>query len=316
VTSNTDTVSIACAANRAYVIPLTVMLRSAIDSLSAEQRLVAWVVDDGMGESLRQRVEESLPARGRIEWLDKPEARHDGLPLWGRMPSTTYQKITIAEVLPADLDKVIWLDCDMLVLADISELWNTPLDDSHLLAVTDVLIPTLGSRFGVTGWKTLGRKKNDGYFNAGMMVIDTARWRESHVSDAAIEYLKKFRDGIYFWDQQALNAVLSGLWREIEPRWNWSATLDRLPSTSLGTPSARIIHFNGYIKPWIVREAVPFDSEYFRVIDSTAWSGWRPQRTLARTALSWYGSSRVRRILYPAEQWGVNLIWHLTQRPA
>ena len=78
----------------------------------------------------------------------------------------------------------------------------------------------------------------------------------------------------------------------------------------------RIIHFSGNIKPWVVREAMDFDTAYFRVLDETAWHGWRPKRTLARLALGWYGSSRLRRVAYPAEQWGMQIIRKLTQTRA
>ena len=311
-----DSVVVACAANAGYALPLTVMLKSASEHISPGATIDAWVIDDGIDARSRRRVEDSVEPNTKIHWLPSKGNELSGLPLWGRMPSTTYEKLTIADSLPEEIEKVIWLDCDMLVLADIAELWESPLENSHLLAVTDCLIPTLASRFGVTGWKELGRPGTSAYFNAGVMVIDTAKWRASRVSDASIDYLKTYRNAIYFWDQQALNAVLSGMWREIEARWNWSATLDRLNNKRNPLPPARIIHFNGNIKPWIVREALEFDKEYFRVLDTTAWTGWRPQQTLARSALGWYGSSRVRRLLYPAEQWGVQMLWQLTQRPA
>jgi lipopolysaccharide biosynthesis glycosyltransferase len=276
----------------------------------------AWVIDDGIDGRSRERIEESAHRNTKIHWLPSRGNELSGLPLWGRMPATTYEKLSIADSLSEDITKIIWLDCDMLVLADLVELWNMPLDGRHLLAVTDALIPTFGSRFGVTGWQQLGCPKSSAYFNAGVMVIDPAKWRASGVSHAAIDYVKRFRNGIYYWDQQALNAVLCGLWGAVDERWNWSATLDRLHNGKTELPSSRIIHFNGNLKPWVVREAMSFDTEYFRVVDTTAWKGWRPQRTLARSALGWYGSSRIRRALYPAEQWGVHMLWHLTQRPA
>jgi lipopolysaccharide biosynthesis glycosyltransferase len=145
-----------------------------------------------------------------------------------------------------------------------------------------------------------------------MMVIDVEKWRESKVAANAIAYLKRFSDRVFFWDQQGLNAVLAGLWTSIDPRWNWSANLDRLGSTD-GTHK-RILHFNGQIKPWVVRERMKFDAQFFNVLDSTAWRGWRPQVTLKRAALAWYGSSLLRRTIYPAEHWGVRLLWRITQR--
>ena len=153
------------------------------------------------------------------------------------------------------------------------------------------------------------------------MLIDLQKWRASGVGAAALAYLRRFHRRVFFWDQEALNAVLAGCWTEVDDRWNWSANLDRLsrddsPSAHKDGRRTRIVHFNGNLKPWVVREATELDASYFRTLDETSWSGWRPRQTIARSILGWYGSSPVRRLLYPAEQLGMQLIWRLTQRQA
>ena len=315
-----EPVTVACAANATYALPLAVMLRSAADHLAADRSLEAWVVDDGLGDSAKQRIIHSLPASAKVHWLSPRRTDFDGLPLWGRMPVTTYDKLTIAELLPAEVGKAIWLDCDTLVLANLAELWDLPLGESHALAVTDSLVPTVSSRFGVSGFEELGIDPASPYFNAGIMVVNTIQWRASRVAAGALDYLKRFRQRVVFWDQEALNAMLAGRWREIEPRWNWSANLDRLSNN--GTPphqendGQRIVHFSGNLKPWVIRESTDANALYFHTIDATAWCGWRPRRTLSRSILGWYGSSRFRRMIYPAEKWGMQLLWRLTQSRA
>ncbi|MEO7368278.1 MAG: glycosyltransferase family 8 protein [Gemmatimonadaceae bacterium] len=312
-----EPVNLACASNLAYAIPLTVMLRSAVDSLSPDRELVAWIVDDGLGPSNRKRIEESLPTRARIEWLAPARSNLNGLPLWGRMPATTYHKLTIAELLPEHLRKAIWLDCDMLVLADLAELWSMPMHGSQLLAVRDTLVPTVASRFGIDAFADVGLDGSSPYFNAGMMVFDPQEWRNSHVASFAVEYLKEFHSRVFFWDQEALNAVLASRWKEVDDKWNWSATLDRLSpkrNREHANGDHRIVHFSGNIKPWVVRERMHFDSRYFEILDKTSWRGWRPHRTITRSVLGWYGSSRVRRLIYPAEHLGLRIVRRLTQR--
>ncbi|MEO8575720.1 MAG: glycosyltransferase family 8 protein [Gemmatimonadales bacterium] len=312
-----DAVVVACAANAAYALPMAVMLRSAADNLSPERRLVVWIVDDGLGDDLRQRITRSLPEKVTVKWLTPNRSDLDGVPLIGGMPITTYDKVMIAELLPHDVAKVIWLDCDMLVLVDLAELWDVPLGESHALAVTDALVGNVSSRFGVTRYAELGLDGSASYFNAGVIVIDPAKWRESRIANSAIAYLKRFRRLVFFWDQEALNVVLAGLWTPIESRWNWSATIDRISDGNGTSPmNDRIVHFNGNLKPWIVRETWDLDSIYYDIVDRTAWRGWRPESTLTRSILAWYGSSRIRRIAYPAEQWGMQAVWRIRQRNA
>jgi lipopolysaccharide biosynthesis glycosyltransferase len=225
----------------------------------------------------------------------------------------------VADFLPADVHRAIWLDCDMLVLADLGELWTRSFGDASTLAVQDALVPLVSSRFGVAGYTEMGIDPKAPYFNAGMMVIDVDAWRNENVSRSGLEYLRKFRDSVFFWDQEALNAALVGRWSALESRWNWSATLDRLssPSDRLNLPEsgeARVVHFNGSLKPWLIEDIDGLGVPYFKHLDDTAWAGWRPARTLRSSLLGWYGSSRVRRQLYPAEQWGIQLLWRISHR--
>ena len=315
-----DTVVVACAANAAYALPMAVMLRSAAENLAPERHLAAWIVDDALGPDLKRRIVESLPESVTVTWLKPSRSDFAGVPLIGGMPITTYDKVMIAELLPHDVSKVIWLDCDMLVLADLAELWDKPIGDAHALAVTDALVETVSSRFGVKRYSELDLDESAPYFNAGVLVVDTQKWRDSHIARDAVKYLKQFRKLVFFWDQEALNVVLAGRWHPLDSRWNWSATLDRIPGRNGSSPTnaqqGRIVHFNGNLKPWVVREAWDLDSVYYEVLDRTAWRGWRPARTLVRSVLSWYGSSPVRRLMYPAEQWGMHVIWRMRQRNA
>jgi lipopolysaccharide biosynthesis glycosyltransferase len=317
--SREESVVVACAANRSYALPLAVMLRSAACNLREGLRLTAFVVDDGIPSDDKQRVADSMPANASVSWIRPVRDNFDGLPLWGRMPITTYDKLMVADFLPPGVHRAIWLDCDMLVLADSGELWTRSFGDASTLAVQDALVPLVSSRFGVGGYAEMGIDRNLQYFNAGMMVIDVDAWRRDDVSGTGLEYLRKFRDSVFFWDQEALNAALAGRWGALEPRWNWSATLDRLsrPSDRLSRPKAgetRVVHFNGSLKPWLIDDIDGLGIPYFEYLDGTAWSGWRPKRTLRSSVLGWYGSSRVRRQLYPAEQLGIQLLWRLSHR--
>jgi len=310
---------VACAANASYAMPLAVMLRSAVTHLDAERRLVAYVVDDGIASDDKRRVIESLPENASVHWIEPRRKNFDGLPLWGRMPLTTYDKVTVAEFLPADVHRAIWLDCDILVLDDLAALWDRPFGGATTMAVQDSLVPFVSSRFGVGGYNDLRIDPDTPYFNAGMMVIDVKAWRSAEISRLALQYLKKYHARVCFWDQEALNAVLAGHWSPLEPRWNWSATLDRLNGSSSNhrdsmPAQARLIHFSGNIKPWLINDGGSLDSAYFEMLDETAWAGWRPARTMRTRLLGWYGSSRLRRLLYPAEQWGVQVLRLFTKR--
>jgi len=153
------------------------------------------------------------------------------------------------------------------------------------------------------------------------MVIDLTKWRASRIAAEALDYLRRHHDRVFFWDQEALNAVLARRWQQVDDQWNWSANLGRIArngsrSTNGNGHASRIVHFVGNIKPWIVPESNETNARYFQTLDETSWRGWRPKRTVVRSMVGWYGSSRVRRFLYPAEQVGMRLVWRFTRRHA
>lgn len=313
-----DPVAVACASNAAYALPLAVMLRSAVNQLEPMRELVAYIVDDGIDSADKMRVEDSLPERASVHWLSPNRSGFDGLPLWGRMPITTYDKLTIADLVPPGVTRVIWLDCDMLILADLAGLWESPMNGKHTLAVEDSLVPTVSSRFGVAGYEELGLSADAPYFNAGVMMIDTILWRRDEIARRALKYLMEYGARVFFWDQEALNVALAGRWDGADPRWNWSANLGRLSANPVNNDDGSavlpwIVHFNGNLKPWQVPEDGPINEQYFRTLDETSWKGWRPARTARAALLGWYGSSRLRRVVYPAEQWGIQILRRFSQ---
>jgi lipopolysaccharide biosynthesis glycosyltransferase len=314
---------VACAADARYALPLAVTLRSAADNLAPERRLEAYVVADGIGDESRRRVERSLAGGGEVHWVEPPAATFPGLPLWGRMPATTYNKLFVDRFLPAGLDRVIWLDCDLVVLGDLSRLHDLAFDDRHALAARDPFVWSLSSRFGVAGHADLGLRGEAPYFNAGVMVIDVARWRRDDVAGAALAYLERFGERVFFHDQEALNAVLAGKWGDLDERWNWSVSLDRLSPGAGRGPAAGargpgsdpwILHFSGTLKPWAYRSRSVHHSIYYRHLDRTAWAGWRPRRTWGGRALEWYESSSLRRAVHPLERRWLQLISRVTRR--
>jgi lipopolysaccharide biosynthesis glycosyltransferase len=314
---------IACASDSRCALPLAVMLRTVVANLDPCSSVDVYAVDDGIDPADKARVQASLNDRVTLRWVRPCTSALGNLPMWGRMPITTYQKLTLGEWLPAEVEKVIWLDCDLLVLHDIAPLWCTDLGDRQMFAVPDQRVPFVSSRFGVAAYRELGLAPEAKYFNAGVLLIDVGRWRRDDVAGRAAHYLKTYRDRVFFWDQEALNAVLAGQWGELDAAWNHHPTIDHLlgrevpPKEGRGADGIshdiRIAHFSGNLKPWNSQGSSPYHTLYFRYLDQTAWTGWRPARTFTGTMLQAYESSRLRRLVYPAEQWATHLMRTLTR---
>ncbi len=312
--NESETIVIAAAADRNYVLPLAVSLQSASANLHPRAHIEAYVIDDGIPRAERVKLASSLPERITLHWIERPRTEFAGWPNWGRMSLTTYHKVTLGDWLPAHLEKVIWLDADTLVLSDLARLWNEDLADHVALAAQDAVVPEVSSRFGLAAYRELGLPPQAKYFNAGVMLIDLARWRLTEVSARAAEYLRRYSRRVFFWDQEALNAVLAGHWGALDPRWNWNPLVVRLTSQRAIAPDAWIIHFSGNLKPWTYRGATPQHALYYEWLDQTAWRGWRPPRSWRGRAIAAYEASPLRARLYPLEQIHLRLVRWMTRR--
>lgn len=312
-----DRIVIGCAADGRYALPLAVMLRSAAARLDPRYALDVYAVDAGLSHDDRERVVRSLGARATLRWVEPSRAAFTGVPLWGRMPIATYDKLAIARWIPATVDRAIWLDADLLVLADLAALWRTDIGTAVLAATQDARVPTVDARFGIGPYASCGLLPGAKYFNAGVLLIDLARWRAADVERRALSYLNEHRARVYFWDQEALNVALAAGWSELAPAWNWSPSTGqprRAPADEADAP--RILHFSGNLKPWrYPGRGMPHDL-YYRDLDQTAWAGWRPAASVWGSSLGLYETSGLRRYALPLERCALSLLRAATLRYA
>jgi len=192
----------------------------------------------------------------------------------------TYVRLWVAEFFPPDVGRVLYLDADMVVVGSIAPLWQVDLDGALMGAVD---IP--GSDQGV---RQLQMRMEDGYFNAGMLVIDLQQWRATGACESVIEYIQKYPEGVTY-DQDALNACFYRRTKRLDYKWNVIRPFFREPiPLPLGRAEierirrdALIIHFNGGSKPWSYFCDHPRKSEYDKYLRMTEWRNYiPPDRTL------------------------------------
>lgn len=197
------------------------------------------------------------------------------LPLIAHYTIDTYTRLWVKEFFPADVKRILYLDADIVVVDSIAPLWSTDLDGALLGAVD---IP--GSDQGV---RLLGLRHEDGYFNAGVLLIDVEQWRAIRAEEIVIDYIRKNPDRILY-DQDALNACFHACTKRLDYRWNVIRPFYREPITLPLERSeieairreARIIHFNGGSKPWSYFCDHPRRGEYQQYLLMTEWRDYVP----------------------------------------
>ncbi|MGQ9574270.1 MAG: glycosyltransferase family 8 protein [Thermoguttaceae bacterium] len=306
---------VVCAADDRFAMPLGVMVRSALANLRGSAWLRLFILDGGISAENRRLLERSWPAgRAAVQWITaEAEALRD-LPVSEHVTAATYFRVLIPRLLPASLDRAIYLDSDTVVLADLVRIWEEPFEGADCLAVQDLAAPYMDSELvlpnyrrcrpylasvrPVPNYRQLGLSSHAKYFNAGVLLMDLARWRAADLTSRLLGCLREHRRHVLWWDQYALNVVLAGRWRELDLRWNQIAHLFAYPSWRQSPFDPKtfrqlrrepfIVHFASGNKPWHWGNSHPFRHVFYQYLDQTAWAGWRPQRP----ALDWGRLSR------------------------
>lgn len=294
IDSTRDSIVVVCAADNNYAMPLAVTVRSAIENLKGERKLILFIVDGGIKKQNKRKILKSLPSdKCQVNWIADPAEQLGKVGAsrqlnFGDLPHlsiSSYYRILISELLPRQYSKAIYLDCDVVVTEDLNRLWDIDIQDNYLLSVQEIVCPYVSSPQGLVNYKELGIPADTKYFTPGVLVLNLEKWRMDNTSTKCVEYLEKNQQYIRWHDTCVLNAVVAGKWAEIDPRWNQTPSVYRFTSWK-DTPFSEeafnnlvhnpyIIHFANPAKPWNSREQHPFNHLFFHYLDMTAWSGWR-----------------------------------------
>jgi lipopolysaccharide biosynthesis glycosyltransferase len=202
----------------------------------------------------------------RIIRAESPDGSH--LRLKG-ISSATLVRLYLDELLPADIDRVLYIDADVLCVGGIDELLGAKLGDCCIGAVEDyaMVFPAKAQQLREQARLPSGSS----YFNAGILVLD---WRKAQADNLFANCRKAYEAhgaSFAFADQDALNFVVGGQWKKLDPKFNAQAGF--LPVL----PSAHILHFTGREKPWGPSPTLPgmrYRAVYRRMLAHSNWTGF------------------------------------------
>jgi FkbM family methyltransferase len=159
-------------------------------------------------------------------------------------------RLLIPELVP-NLDKALWLDNDVLVEGDLSELWNTDIE-RYYIAGKDCLDLKYGIFENINYKKKMGFSSDELYVITGVLLFNCKKMREDRIVDKFFDYIINY--GLPFYlDVDIINAVCRGQIRQLENRYGWDISDIILVRNKIIPHETPIIsHFCGHgIKPWL-----------------------------------------------------------------
>ena len=242
--------------DRNYLPPLRVMLNSLLLNNPGESFEV-YLIGDGLTAEDLTGLEALLADRGRLHPVEVPEDLFADAPVARYWTRAMYYRLLSAQVLPEKLDRVLYLDPDVLVINPVRPLYDTDLEGNLMAAATHT-----GLLAGITDPVNRVRLENyeaEAYYNSGVLLMDLEAMRREVRPSDIFDYAREHADILLLPDQDILNGLYGARILGVDDSlWNYDARrFDRYRLVSQGEKDmdwvaehTAILHFCGKRKPW------------------------------------------------------------------
>ncbi|MDB5023995.1 MAG: glycosyl hydrolase [Mucilaginibacter sp.] len=197
----------------------------------------------------------------KISLLSLEGSLFKSYPITHHVSKATYFRLLIADIIPKNIDKAIFLDSDLIVTGSLEELISLDLKNNYLLAINEPNFVGMDvlNKIGIPA-KT--------YFNAGVMILNLKAWRENNVTQDLVLTAKKYMDKLIWWDQDVLNIYFFNKWGELAPQYNTKEIKKRLDVLPV------IIHYAGESKPWHFLNHHPYKDQYWKYLQLSPYKNF------------------------------------------
>ncbi|MBQ9104316.1 MAG: glycosyltransferase family 8 protein [Clostridia bacterium] len=172
-----------------------------------------------------------------------------------------YYRIFIPDLFP-EYEKIIYLDCDVILRKDIENLYSVDIENEIVAAVPDEAVANVPLFQEYT--KTFLGIDGDKYFNSGVLVINCKKYKEYKVCDRFVKTIKRIKFEVAP-DQDYLNVLCAGHIKFLDNGWN------KMPiSPNFNENDINLIHFNLTSKPWHY-EGIMYEKYFWQVAKNTSF---------------------------------------------
>ncbi|MGE4277776.1 MAG: glycosyltransferase family 8 protein [Lawsonibacter sp.] len=240
--------------DRNYLHPLAVMLKS----LAVHHRhttLRVFVLNRSLLPQDFEALNRAVAEPG-LELVNLPagDSLFAGAPTTDRYPLEMYDRIFAARYLPKSLDRVLYLDPDLVVLGQLDDLWELDLEENWFAAASHV-----AKGLEKLNAIRLGSEAPGPYINSGVLLMNLSLLSREQRIQPVLDYVKEHRHALLLPDQDVISALYGDKILRLNPfRYNMTerllltARLTALAELDLDwvRENSRIIHYCGRKKPW------------------------------------------------------------------
>lgn len=276
------------AADDNYAEIMGVSLLSLLENNKDIDIIQIYIIEDEISEENRNRLKNIIENYHRnIIFIKKPDIRGMlGVSLKTmRWSDSAYARLFLKEIFGkyTEINKLLYLDCDTLVVGSLVDLWNTNIED-YLGAACLECMSNMHKRI-------IGAKKTDNYVNTGMLLLNVRKWIDDDIQTLTSEFIKKYKGKTEYVDQGVINGTVSNCFKIISPKYNLTTLaydftyeemqIYRKPQFGYSKEEwesakadPKVVHFTTSflsIRPWFEGSRHPYAALWKKFHDKSPW---------------------------------------------
>ena len=235
-----------------YIPYFNVMLSSLIHS-NPNEHFRVFLLNNTIEKQDVESSEKILCGSGTLELVKINETELDGAPTTDRYPKEIYYRIFAAKYLPQDIDRVLYLDPDLIVNGSVRPLYDTDLGSNYFAAASHI-----GNILHLINEIRLDMGEESPYINSGVMLMNLELLRKEQSFGEVFDYIKSHKSKLILPDQDIISGLYGDRIIPLDPFvYNMTERLFAFRFQNGGRASLKsvrqnavIIHYCGRNKPW------------------------------------------------------------------
>ena len=271
-----------CDTNYIWIMGISVI--SLYENNKSVEELVVYLIGENITDENKQILNEVASRYYRqIVVIDVPQLDIPESLVSVRWPLSAFTRLYSAQLLPENIDRILYLDCDTIICGNIELLENVAFDNNIILGIKDCI----GSLYK----KNIGLDENEIYINAGVLLLNLDELRKVDIKVVIDQYMNRYMELINYADQDILNGIFKGKIGVLEPKYD-VMTIDvvhtyeeifklRKPTNFYqkeelvaAVNNPLIIHYTTnmrVVRPWFSNTDHPFKKEFRDYMKISPW---------------------------------------------
>ncbi len=263
--------NILVALNSNYIGPLGVMLHS-MSLSNPNERFDIYVAHSSLTADDFAIIDNSVDlSRFTIHPIHVPDELLRDAPILERTSKETYYRLLATDILPEEVDRILYIDPDIVVINPLDEFYNIDMGDNYLAAAEHV-----GPFLHWVSTKRLKMPiKTSQYINAGVLMMNLKAMRKTETADKIFDFIKTTPMKLYLADQDVINALyfdktlyINTYLYNLDEKTYKRGKKEKGMNLEWVEKNSVIVHFNGKYKPWKPDYKGELEGFYFKYAEN------------------------------------------------